>query len=245
MSAPTRDAFRRLTPALAASTAAHVALLLGLLAVVHTMPATLRNAAPTLSVVLARAQPSEPAPVEVPAAPPTIANTPRAPTPAVVVPPVAVPLTPPVPAAIPAANDSMSPATTGGAAQARVEFGTATTLARLGEAFRTRSLLEFPPEIDTPVDVVGNIDVQYPAAALEERREATVIAWVVVEASGQVEEIAIIEGDPEFGEPVQDALLKARFLPASNRGQPIRYHKMLEFRFRLDNAAPGASALPQ
>ena len=126
-----------------------------------------------------------------------------------------------------------------------MEFGTATGLARLGEAFRTRSLLEFPPEIDKPVHVVGNIDVQYPSEALEERREATVIAWIVVEANGQVEEIAIIEGGPEFGEPVQDALLKTRFLPARDRGKPIRYHTTLEFRFRLDNPAPAVTAQPQ
>ena len=69
------------------------------------------------------------------------------------------------------------------------------------------------------------------------------VAWVIVDAEGRIEEISIPEGGPEFGEAVQNALLSATFLPARDGGKPIRYYTMLEFRFRL--GAAGATVAPE
>ena len=117
-------------------------------------------------------------------------------------------------------------------------------MAHLGEALQTRALFEFPAEIDTPVRSIGTVDVVYPPEALNEGREADVVAWVIVDANGQVEEISIPVGGPEFGEPVQNALLDAKFLPAQDRGQPIRYFTMLEFKFRVGTPAASAGTAP-
>jgi TonB family protein len=234
MMATTCYAMRRLTPALAASTAAHLALLVVLVASVSLTPATIRNAATTLSIVLVPPQPTTNAPAVEAHQAVVVAEKP-APAPAATIPRPPLAPAPALPSAAPARN-ILAPAVTGARAQARVEYAATTVLGRLGEAMQTRSLLEFPPEIDRPVRPFGAIDVEYPPAALEDRREATVVAWIVVDATGRVDEIAIIEGGPEFGEPVQNALLMAKFLPARNEGKPIRHFTMLEFRFRIDTA---------
>lgn len=235
---------RQLTPALAASIAVHLGLLLALAATFGVQPAAMRNSAPALSLVLVPQVLQDPAKVEAPAPPAPIASPTRRPqeTPAVAPPPP-----PPVavakPVDLPPAVDAVAPAMPAANSDAHVEFATTSVLGRLGDALQTRSLFEFSPEIEVPVRHAEAIDVQYPPAALEERREATVLAWVIVDAEGHVEEISIPEGGPEFGEAVQNALLTAKFLPAQDAGKPIRHFTMLEFRFRLGTS--GATVAPE
>jgi TonB family protein len=100
---------------------------------------------------------------------------------------------------------------------------------------------EFPAEIAQGVRLAAKPDVKYPEDALAARRQGSVLAFVIVDAKGAVEEVSIVEGAPEFAQPVQDALLAARFLPAQDRGTPIRFYTMLRFDF-VPNTPGGAPA---
>lgn len=237
-------AMRDLTPALAASLVAHLALVAAFAHTFGTQPAGPSPSEPALSLLLvprAAVAPAEPetrpapAPLAVPARPRT--------EPAVTAPPPVPQAVPSPPVEVPPSIAMAAPAMPAATTDAHVEFSVTAVLARLGDALQMRSLYEFPAEIETPVRHAEPIDVAYPPLALEEKREGTVVAWVVVDAEGRVEEISIPEGGPEFGEAVQNALLAARFLPAEDRGQAIRYFTMLEFRFRL--GAPGATVTPE
>jgi TonB family protein len=103
---------------------------------------------------------------------------------------------------------------------------------RVGD-FWNRQIDEFPIEIDLPVRLDSKIEARYPPSALAEGREESVVAWIIVDATGAVEEINIPEGSPEFAEAVRAALKDARFTPARNDMKYIRFPIALEFRFAL------------
>jgi TonB family protein len=130
----------------------------------------------------------------------------------------------------------------------RVDMAPYDALGRLPETLVLRSLAEFPVEVEAPVRVATTIDVAYPEASLQAHREGTVLAWIVVDENGQVEEISLPEGDEEFAEAVQAALLGAKFLAAEDLGHPVRHFTMLQFSFRIAPAQPvpegSASARP-
>ncbi len=104
---------------------------------------------------------------------------------------------------------------------------------------------EFPAEIAQGVRLAARPDVKYPEDALAARRQGSVLAFVVVDAKGAVEEVSIVEGAPEFAQPVQDALLATRFRPAEDRGTPVRFYTMLRFDFvpNTPGAAPAGPTL--
>ena len=101
-----------------------------------------------------------------------------------------------------------------------------------------RAASEFPVEVPRGVRLSAKPDIKYPEDALAAGRRGSVLAFVIVDASGGVEEVSIVEGAPEFAQTVQDALLATRFLPASDGDRPIRFYTMLRFDF-LPNS-PGA-----
>ena len=115
-----------------------------------------------------------------------------------------------------------------------------TAYARLGD-YQNRWLSEFPVEIALPVRVYGEIKVPYPRAALEQRIEGDVVVWAIVNADGSVEDVQLVEGDDVFREAIVAALRDARYYPAANRGENIRYPIALEFNFVLDDRQGGAS----
>jgi TonB family protein len=90
---------------------------------------------------------------------------------------------------------------------------------------------EFPAEIAQGVRLAAKPEVKYPEDALAARRQGSVLAFVIVDAKGAVEEVSIVEGAPEFAQPVQDAILATRFRPAEDRGTPVRFYTMLRFDF--------------
>ena len=102
---------------------------------------------------------------------------------------------------------------------------------RLGEYY-DRQLTEFPVEIDRPVRVADKIAARYPRAALEDGREDSVAVWVIVGPDGAAEQIQVLDGTPEFADEVVAAVKAARFLPAENNLQPIRFPIALQFEFR-------------
>ena len=115
---------------------------------------------------------------------------------------------------------------------------------RLGD-YLTRQTSEFRTEIDRPVRLEDPIVANYPAAALREGREESVAVWVVVDHTGQADEVDVIDGSQEFAEAVVAAINAAKFLPAERNLRPIRFPIALEFRFRTsagDGTAAAAAA---
>jgi TonB family protein len=107
---------------------------------------------------------------------------------------------------------------------------------RLGGYF-TRQMNEFPVEVDRPVRLDDRIVVPYPANALAQGREEIVAVWIVVDESGNVEEVYVAQGSEEFAHEVVVAVRAARFLPAEDNLKPIRYPIALQFDFRAGNTA--------
>ena len=56
--------------------------------------------------------------------------------------------------------------------------------------------------------------------------------WVIVDASGNVDEIHVAEGSEEFATEVVAAVRAAHFLPAEDNLKPIRFPIALQFDFR-------------
>jgi len=105
---------------------------------------------------------------------------------------------------------------------------------RFAEALEGGALAEFPMEVESPVVLPGKLDVAYPTAALDKRRQGTVLAWAIVDPQGAVEQMQVLEGAPEFADAVRATLAATRFIPAHNGGAPIRFYVTLEFDFRID-----------
>ncbi|MEO8508002.1 MAG: TonB family protein [Betaproteobacteria bacterium] len=113
---------------------------------------------------------------------------------------------------------------------------------RVGDLWN-RQIDEFPIEIDFPVRPDSKIEARYPPGALAEGREESVVAWIIVDATGAVEEISIPEGSPEFAEAVRVALKDARFIPARNDMKSIRFPIALEFLFALSSGTGTATTV--
>lgn len=117
------------------------------------------------------------------------------------------------------------------------------SLSRLGDLLE-RQLNDFPREVQFPVRIAGTIEARYPPEARAQGLEGTVLAWVVVDPSANVEEIQIVEGDEIFREPVIEALHAARFYSAAEAGVGLHFPITLEFRFALDHAGGPRDAAP-
>jgi TonB family protein len=119
--------------------------------------------------------------------------------------------------------------------------------ARLGDYIEAYMVRNFPVEIEEPARIGTPLSVEFPSAALRDRREGTVVLWVVVRADGTVDEIHNVTGTPEFLDAVTAVVARARFRPATSGGQAIRFPISLEFTFRIapsdpDGAAAGITA---
>jgi TonB family protein len=125
----------------------------------------------------------------------------------------------------------------------RVAAQEVVALARLGDLIE-RQLNDFPREVQYPVRVYGAIEARYPAEARAQGIEGTVLAWVVVDPSANVEEIQIVDGEAIFREAVIEAIRAGRFYSAADGGVGLHFPITLEFRFALDHAggAPDAPA---
>jgi TonB family protein len=113
-----------------------------------------------------------------------------------------------------------------------------TAYSRLGD-YQNRWLSEFPVEVAMPVRVYGEIKVPYPRAALEQRIQGDVVVWAIVDPDGSVDDIQLVEGDQVFRDAIVAALRDARYYPAANHGDSIRYPIALEFKFVLDDPQRG------
>ncbi|HEX8012779.1 MAG TPA: energy transducer TonB [Casimicrobiaceae bacterium] len=169
------------------------------------------------------------------AGPPAISSLSRPPQTAS--PPVAIPTVSASAAASDAGRRESLPrgeAAASTASTGSVDVGPSPSIAVIGEALQGRAFTEFPVEIERPVQLLGAIDVPYPASALAANIEGTVYAWVIVNPRGSVDEVEIADGPPELAAAVQEALADARFRPAMDQGVPIRHYITLEIRFRIE-----------
>jgi TonB family protein len=128
-----------------------------------------------------------------------------------------------------------------------VEAQTLRDTNRLGDLL-ARQMNEFPLELDSPVELRHAVVARYPPAALAAGHEGTVIAWILVDAKGNLEEIQVADGSEEFSGAVMAAIRNARFIPAKQNLVPIRFPISLEFHFAAGGAAArqttaGAGAL--
>ena len=112
-------------------------------------------------------------------------------------------------------------------------------MSRLGDLL-ARAQTDFPSEVSFPVRLNGEISARYPVAALAQGIEGNVVAWVVVDTVGKVEQIEFAEGDEVFRDAVREAIEKGRYYPAALFGQGLSFPIALEFHFEL--AAPALQA---
>jgi TonB family protein len=114
--------------------------------------------------------------------------------------------------------------------------------ARFGDALDGDALAAFLTEVDAGVALPERFEVPYPRAALDARKEGTVLVWAVIDDQGRVDDVHVVDGDPEFAETVDTALRATRFGPARNLGRNIPFYVTLEFEFRLDAAGGKVAA---
>ena len=232
-----------MAPAFAASLAVHAVMLLALVSWVAVGDRSQMPGPVALAVLLAG--PASPPPAATPPADYAIAVTAQE-TPLVAGPSApadARSAPPPLPASeAPAAT---APTATAPPAARVVSLGTVDTrlltedlVTSLHPVHASRVVNEFPVEVPQGVRLDATPDVKYPEEALAAGRRGSVLAFVIVDASGGVEEISVVEGAPEFVQPVQDALLTTRFLPATDGDRPIRFYTMVRFDFLP--SSPGA-----
>ena len=206
--------------AIAASIVVHAAILISTLP--GGKPGIPRPAPPELRATLVPAEPTPEPGIEVPVpAPPVLAAMPERSS-----------------FSVPSPDRAVRAPAPPAAAASRPGWGKVEVVAepladrtRLGPYFR-RQMYEFPVEIDRPVRLDDKIVVPYPANALAQGREEVVAVWVIVNETGDVEEVFVTEGSEEFAHEVVAVVRTAHFLPAEDKLKPIRYPIALQFDFR-------------
>jgi protein TonB len=91
-----------------------------------------------------------------------------------------------------------------------------------------------PENATPPVALSSNRPPEYPEEARRNAVEGTVIARVVVNERGEVEEVQVLRGDPIFRDAVIEALRQWRYEPAAADGVPIKVFHIVRLPFRLD-----------
>ncbi len=239
-----------LSPAFAASLLVHAAIVIALLSWVSLGDRSASADPLALAVrLVGEPQPAPPVPVAVSAPEQAAAERPdegAALAIASVAPVEASRITPAQPAASavlvppPPAMASAPPASAVPLGSVDVRLQNQSLLTGLPNDLANRTTTEFPVEVARLVRMPSKPVVAYPPEALKAQRQGSVLAWVTVEANGDVEEIIIVDGDLEFANAVETALAGTRFEPAADRSGPIRFYTMLRFDFA--GGSPGAAA---
>ena len=206
--------------ALAVSVLVHAAILMALLP--GGRPGTPAAKLPELRASL----------IEAPTTPEVISEVPAPISPVITAMPDRSPLAIPLPARAPPLAPSRTASTSRAGVDAiEVPAAPLADRTRLG-GWLVRQGNEFKTEVDRPVRVDGKLVARYPDQALAEGREESVVLWIVVGASGNVDEVYLVEGSEEFGAEAIAAVRAARFMPAEDNLVPIRYAIALQFDFR-------------
>jgi TonB family protein len=96
----------------------------------------------------------------------------------------------------------------------------------------------------TPPEVVFRADAVYPAQALRERREGTVVLLVTLDATGKVADVGVAQSaGKDLDEAAAGAVRKWVFKPARRGADPVASRIRIPFRFALP-AAPEPPLAP-
>ncbi len=91
-------------------------------------------------------------------------------------------------------------------------------------------------ELDQPLSAVSRTPPQYPMSAKRRNIEGWVKVRFVVDKEGQVQEVSIVDEEPEgvFDQAVQDCISRWRFEPGTVGGVPVQTVAETTIRFELD-----------
>jgi TonB family protein len=90
-------------------------------------------------------------------------------------------------------------------------------------------------EVDSAAHPAVHIQPHYPEHARLMGRESDVKLAVTVEADGRVSHVEVLSsGGEEFDREAEDALERARFVPARKASEPVAALVSFTVRFRLD-----------
>jgi TonB family protein len=82
--------------------------------------------------------------------------------------------------------------------------------------------------------LIANPSPYYPVEARAQGREGIVVLSGVIDATGHVQNISVINGDPVFVKAAIEAFKKWRYKPATFWGQPIPSNTTVTIRFQLN-----------
>ncbi|WP_164021053.1 TonB-dependent siderophore myxochelin receptor MxcH [Pyxidicoccus trucidator] len=100
------------------------------------------------------------------------------------------------------------------------------------------------PAIEAP-KLLEFVEAAYPAQAERERREATVVLRLTLDAQGAVTEAEVLEpAGPDFDEAARAAALRFRFEPAKRNGVPMPSRIAYSYEFRLPPPVAAPSDKP-
>lgn len=97
-----------------------------------------------------------------------------------------------------------------------------------------------PPVLDTPTSsgvspakVIRRVSPTYPPAALALRREGDVVLDVTVGENGEVKDVRVAQGSPDFAKAAVEAVRAWRYDPYRLNGKPTEITTRVILRFRL------------
>jgi protein TonB len=87
--------------------------------------------------------------------------------------------------------------------------------------------------VTQPVAEAGNAPPAYPEEMRVKGIEALVILRVLIDETGRVADIDVVQGDEPFVGAAVETVKSYRFRPGTVDGQPAAMHRLLRVPFRL------------
>ena len=80
--------------------------------------------------------------------------------------------------------------------------------------------------------LIHNVDPDYPAQALQQHLEGSVVLQVWVARDGSVQDVKLMKGYIQLGRAAVDAVRQWRFKPFAPNGQPISFQTPVTVTFK-------------
>ena len=80
--------------------------------------------------------------------------------------------------------------------------------------------------------VITKIDVGVPDEAVKKRLSGQVVVEVVLDTTGTIKDLKVLQGDPIFSVPVINGLKQWRFAPTMLDGDPVEVEFPITFTFQ-------------
>ena len=105
--------------------------------------------------------------------------------------------------------------------------------------YRTRDL-------DVRPGILVRVEPEFPEAAARRFLSGRVVAQLLIDESGAVERVEVIEAEPPgyFEAAARKAFLAARFTPGMKDGRPVRVQMLLELNFDSPPPPAGGGVIP-